>query len=83
MPFVERLEERAEGSQLCSAAEQGRVGGRIQKLKVCAKEENKKNHNLWQIKCKNIIKVAKRKDFEEKTTEIIQTNDVWVLFFFF
>lgn len=37
----------------------------VQKLKACAKGGNRKDRNLWQIKCKNIIKVAKKKDFED------------------
>lgn len=47
----------------------------VQKLKACAKGQNIKNRNLWQIKCKSVIKVAKKKDFEEQSTEMIQTND--------
>lgn len=43
----------------------------VQNLKACAKGENRKDCNLWRIKCKNIIKVVKKKDFEEQNTEII------------
>lgn len=62
-----------------SRAKKG-IRNKFKKLKACPKGENRKDHKLWQTKCKNALRVAKKKDFEEQITKITQTTDSFVGF---
>lgn len=46
----------------------------FKKQKLYPNEENIKDHKLWQIKCKNIIRQAKKKEFEEQLAGAIKSN---------
>lgn len=50
----------------------------FKKQKLYPNEENKKDHKLWQIKCKNIIRQAK-KEFEKQLAEAIKSSTKFLL----